>query len=75
MLIRADLRKVTLRELTDFLKAINDNLRGHSKMTVAGKKEEVVNRLGTFIISLLMNDNKSSIQTVVNIANATFGKK
>ncbi|CAO3695533.1 unnamed protein product [Rhizopus stolonifer] len=54
---------------------MNDNLRGHLKMTVAGKKEEVVNRLGTFIISLLMNDNKSSIQTVVNIANTTFRKK
>ncbi|KAG1561301.1 hypothetical protein G6F49_001936 [Rhizopus delemar] len=67
--IRNDLRNATLKELTDCLRSINESLRGQAKLILSGRKEEVIDRLANFTVSLIASNKRSSVAAIVAIVN------
>ncbi|KAI9276414.1 PINIT domain-containing protein [Sporodiniella umbellata] len=73
--ITSDFRRATLRELVDCVRSINNHVFDLPKMTVSGKKEEVINRMTKFVSSILNTNKETSIVTLVTVINKSFSKK
>ncbi|KAI8083785.1 PINIT domain-containing protein [Thamnidium elegans] len=74
-LLQADLKKATVKELVDCIKAINKKINPYQKITLSGRKDEVVQRLVTFIDSLLEQNREETLVTLVRIVNENAHKK
>jgi hypothetical protein len=44
-------------------------LRGQAKLILSGRKEEVIDRLANFTVSLIANNKRSSVAAIVAIVN------
>lgn len=44
-------------------------MRGQAKLILSGRKEEVIDRLANFTVSLIANNKRSSVAAIVAIVN------
>ncbi|KAI9361965.1 hypothetical protein BD770DRAFT_425651 [Pilaira anomala] len=74
-LLQTDLKRATVKELVECLKEINDTINPPHKLTLSGRKDEVVQRLTSFIRLLLEDNRHTSLVTLVRIVNENANKK
>ncbi|RCH92921.1 SUMO ligase siz1 [Rhizopus stolonifer] len=73
--IQKDLRKATVKEIGECIKAVNSTLLAQARMSVSGRKDELITRMTKYIISLIANNKRANIQNVVRIVNEIVPKK
>ncbi|KAI8378733.1 PINIT domain-containing protein [Choanephora cucurbitarum] len=73
--IESDLKRATCKELADCIKALNSHGSIHGRMTVSGRKGDLVSRLLSFVTSLVINHHHQALEIVVRVFNQTVPDK
>jgi hypothetical protein len=73
--ISSDLTAITLKDLNDLIRALNNALSKENQLSLSGKKQDVVERLTEFFLSELEKKDQTSIRDAVAIVNRVARKK
>ncbi|KAI8977516.1 PINIT domain-containing protein [Mycotypha africana] len=73
--LKADLRKVRVKEITECIRAVNQEGNFYGKIPTTGRKDDLIERFVTFIYALLANNRRAAVADIVRIVNDQLPKK
>jgi hypothetical protein len=73
--LQEDLKSATVKELSDCIKALNTKLPAQQRLTISGKKDDIIRRFASFIDSCVLNERKVLVTLIVSIVNDHASRK
>ncbi|KAI8880480.1 hypothetical protein K501DRAFT_224749 [Backusella circina FSU 941] len=69
-ILQQDLHYLKVKELHDIIRDSNNLIRTQQRVSTSGRKNEIISRYSTFLMSLLSTQRHSVINSIVNIVNS-----